>query len=234
MGTSVLISATIGWMPSYRYFAGALRLLADEIETENPDLAAVIIDPIDKFPALMLDELGVSEFQAMALAARRAYDVAFANGVVGFTESHSRWNFLVTFSVLKALMLADPRAVEARDVVIEKRDGIQWVVPAWIADLVLELIAALPLIDAENPALARRLLASRGHDGAGRFDLTSLSNAEFCAVYEGVKWLLEDWAALGTTKVASVCLYEETLPYITKLNDLFLRDERVLTCKKGL
>ncbi|MBI5957619.1 MAG: hypothetical protein HY866_02720 [Chloroflexi bacterium] len=226
MSTTTFVGANATWMPSFRAFEPTFRLIAEELQDQNPAITKTIMFAINGDPVLEFVSLEPKEFGQILNATKRAYNRAIREWSTTIPDPAQYRGSMYCFSELKALMLFDERTAPIPAGRVTINDFVVWDAPVWIGDIALEVMAAYPTVRLQQPALAETLLAARRSEGTGNLDLSPVSDIEFRAIVEAAGWVYQRYVAGGGKASAAPDFFVEVSIKIDELFHLLRSDKR--------
>ena len=108
------ISDKVAWMPAGWVFDGVLELIAAELKTENPSLAAALLQARTEATGYCdIRTLDATQFRSLLEAVERTYARLLEEKTIAFHNTKFRAGFINQFQELKALLSRDARVVAA-------------------------------------------------------------------------------------------------------------------------
>lgn len=216
------------WRASIGIFEVVLTCIADELEANDSELAAMLRKPVGAFSYLDLEPLSGPQFLKVIEATMRAYEYQGSEGWQTQTELSPYGPYgMLCFSELKVLLVIDERAGDQFYETLGKillRDEAVWEAPGWVHDLVLEIIAAE--IQEKDASLAAILMRARTTFGDGLCDLRPLDAAKFQLFVEPVDKLNLRYPVSNAPAASTPEFPKIFYPNVTRLYQLFRVDSR--------
>jgi hypothetical protein len=210
---------TIVWMPTSGMFDRIWELISTELLEFNQPLATTLDEAVIPGFGGNLGTLTINEFQAFQLAVQKAFNRVTMELVVHLSEAsannseiHSHYSVLIrNFSQLKALLCVDSRTLSNRldKITVHLSHNNEWNTVIWVAELILEMLAATENILRNYTHLAFQIFNVQLNDKQYRLNIEN--SDEYDAVLEAVEWLEEYFRDPDRGIVAYSYIFNQTI-----------------------
>jgi hypothetical protein len=227
MSGTVFVNDHTTWMPSVAVVQGVLDDLFKILQPAQPELAASLMEPARGYGWGLWDlrSFAPEQFQRVLHALETVVEGDIRSRRVERGPQH-HFGYSIRISLFKALLVCDLRSgvdLSPTGVLLVRR-GVEWVVPSWIYNLVLEHLAAMMPLD--QPDATAILLEARTHQYNGGYDLSSWAPPQMRLVYTAMRFVEPHYDKTRGSAVAPQ-FFDELVPALSRLLQFIEQDPRI-------